>query len=142
MSAALNFQFFFRFAVNARKEALLLFFVREVKKYLDGLGTVAMEMLLHIHNGLIPLLPEILFVAQLLRESLAAKNLRMHADDQHFLVIGPVKDPDPAAFRKLANCAPKEIVLQFLCTGLLETYNLTTCRIDSGHDVPNGAVFS
>ncbi len=92
--------------IDAGKEPLSLFFVREVEEYLDGLGAIAMEMLLHVHNGLKPLLPDVLLVAQLLGESLAAENVRMHANDQHLFVIRTVEDADAAAFRKLAYCAP------------------------------------
>jgi hypothetical protein len=115
--------------IDARKESFSLFFVGEVEEYLDGLGGVAMKMLLHVHNGLKPLLPNVLLVAQLLGETLAAENLRMHSDDQYLFIIGTVKDADPASFRKPEYCAPQEIVLQFLGTRLLETDDVTTCRI-------------
>jgi len=43
---------------------------------------------------------------------------------------------------KPARGTPKEIMLQFLGAWLLETDNLATCKIDPGHHVPNGAIFS
>src|ERR1017187_74229 len=115
---------------DAGEEALSLFFVREVEEYLDGLGAIAMKMLFQINDGVKSLLPDVLLVAQLLGESLAAENVRMHANDQHLFVIRTVEDSDAAAFRKLAYCAPQEIVLQFLGARLLETDNFTTCWID------------
>ena len=127
--------------VYAGKESLLLFLIREVEKYLDGLGAIAMKMLLNVHNGLKPLLPDVLIVAQLLGESLTAENLGMHSDDQYLFIIGTVKDADAAALRKPADCAPQKIVLQFVCAGLLETDNLTTRWINTRHYVPNGAIF-
>ena len=99
-------------------------------------------MLLQIHDGAIPVLPDGLLVTQLVREPLAAKYLRMHADDQHLLVIGAVEDADPPAFRQTAGRAPEKIVLQFLGARLLEAENLAALRIDPGHHVLDGAVLA
>ena len=66
----------------------------------------------------------------------------MHADDQHFLVVGSVEDADPPAFRQIARGAPEKIVLQFGGAGMFEAEYLAALRIDPGHDVPDGAVFS
>src|ERR1035438_764205 len=72
--------------IDALKESLSLLFIRKVQEYLDGLRVVVVKVLLQVNDGVIPLLPEILLVTQLIRQSLAAQNLRMHTDDQHFLV--------------------------------------------------------
>ena len=66
----------------------------------------------------------------------------MHADDQHLLVIGSVEDADPPAFRQIAGGAPEKIVLQFRRAGMLEAEHLAALRIDPGHHVLDGAVFS
>ena len=66
----------------------------------------------------------------------------MHADDQHFLVVGSVEDADPAALRQIARGAPEEVVLQFGGAGMLEAEHLAALRIDAGHHVPDGAVLS
>ena len=66
----------------------------------------------------------------------------MHADDQHLLVIGSVEDADPPAFRQIAGGAPEKIVLQFGGAGMLEAEHLAALRIDPGHHVLDGAVFS
>ena len=66
----------------------------------------------------------------------------MHADDQHFLVIGTVEDADPSAFRQIARGAPEKIVLQFGGAGMLEAEHLAALRVDAGHHMPDGAVFS
>jgi len=52
---------------HALKESLSLFIVREVQEYLDDLRSVAMKVLLQIDNRVIPLLPDVLLVTQLLR---------------------------------------------------------------------------
>ena len=79
---------------------------------------------------------------KLVRKPLAAENLRMHANDQHFLVIGTIEDADPPAFGQTARGAPEKIVLQLLGARLFETEHLAALRIDSGHDVPDGAVLA
>jgi hypothetical protein len=58
------------------------------------------------------------------------------------LVIGPVEDADPPAFRKVAGGAPEKIVLQFAGAGMLEAEDLAALRIDTRHHVPDGAVVS
>ena len=66
----------------------------------------------------------------------------MHTNDQHFLVIGTVKDADPAAFGKAACGAPKKVMLKFLGTRLLKTEDLAAFRIHPGHDVADCAIFA
>jgi len=45
----------------------------------------------------------------------------MHANDQHFLVIGTIEDADAPAFGQAARRAPEKIVFQLLGAGLFET---------------------
>ena len=66
----------------------------------------------------------------------------MHADDKHLLIIGPVEDADSPAFRQIAASAPEKIVFQFGSAGMLEAEHLAALRVDPGHHVPDGAVFS
>ena len=66
----------------------------------------------------------------------------MHADDQHFLVIGSVEYADPPAFRQITGGAPEKIVLQFGGAGMFEAEYLAALGIDPGHHVLDGAVFS
>ena len=113
-----------------------------MQKDLDNFRAVAMKVLLQVCNGAIPLLPDVFLVAQFFRQILAAENLRMHANDQHFLVIRAVEDADPAALGKAARGAPEKIVIELFGARLLETENLAAFRIDPGHDVPDGAVLA
>ena len=48
----------------------------------------------------------------------------MHANDQHFLIIGTIEDADPAAFRKAACRAPEKIMFQLFGARLFEAENL------------------
>ena len=128
--------------IDTLKKSLSLLIERKVQEYLDDLRAVAMKVLLHIDDRVIPLVPNVLVVAQLLGESLAAEKFRVHSNDEHLLVIGTVEDADPAALGKAASGAPEEIMFKFLGAWLLEAENLATFRIDAGHDVTYGSVFS
>src|ERR1039458_10296104 len=106
--------------IDSFEESLSLFFARNVEEYLDGPCTVSIEMALQIHDGAIASLPNIFLIAQLFRKSLAAENLRMHANNQHFLIVRTVENTNPPAFRKPERRTPQEIVFQFFGTRLLE----------------------
>ena len=66
----------------------------------------------------------------------------MHANDQHFLIVGTIEDADPSAFRKAACRAPEKIMFQFFGAWLFETENFAAFGIDPRHDVPDGAIFA
>src|ERR1019366_8489896 len=127
--------------IDARKETLSLLLVRKVQENLDDLRAVAMKMLLQIADGVIPLGPNIPLITQLFGQSLAAQKFRMNANYQHFLVIGTIKDADPASFGKAACGAPEKVMFEFFGTRLLEAEHLTVLRIDSRHDMPDGSIF-
>ena len=79
---------------------------------------------------------------QFFRKTLVAEHLGMHADHQHFFVIGTIEDADPPPFGKPAGRAPEKVVFQFFRARLFEAGNLASCRIDSGHDVTDGPVLA
>jgi hypothetical protein len=128
--------------INALEETLSLFALREVEEELDDTGAVTIEMLLHVHDGTIPFLPDCLLIEESLRKPLTAENLWMYANDEHLLVVRTIKDADPPAFRQPAGRSPEKIMFQFLRTRLFETENLAAFRINPGHDVPDGAVLT
>jgi len=128
--------------IDPLKESLPLLIVRKVQEYLDDLRAVAMKVFLQINDRAIPLYPNILVVARLLGEPLAAKKLRVHSNNEHLFVIGTVEDADPAAFGKAASGAPEKIMFKLLGAWLLEAEDLAAFRIDPGHDVAYGSVFS
>ena len=108
----------------------------------DDPGAVPVEVLLEVHDGAIPSLPDGPVVAQLGRESLAVENLRMHAGDQHLLVIGPVEDADVPPFRQAVRRAPEKIMSQLLGARRLEAENLAALGIDAGHHMLDGAILA
>jgi hypothetical protein len=66
----------------------------------------------------------------------------MHAQHEYFLVVRAIEDADPAALGKVAVAAPEIVVIEFFCRRRLERHHLATLRIDSGHDVLDGAVLA
>ena len=46
------------------------------------------------------------------------ENVVMHADDEHFLIIGSVKNADAPAFGQITRRAPEKIVFQFGGAGM------------------------
>src|SRR5665213_3021560 len=128
--------------IDALQESLSLFMLRQVKKKLNDPGAATVEMFLQIHDGLIPVLPNCFLFDQLVRHSLALKNFRMDANDQHVLVIGTIENADSPAFRQMTARAPEQIMFEFVSGRLFETENLATLRIYPGHDVTDGAVLA
>src|SRR6185503_14192299 len=99
------------------------------------------QMCLEIDDGLKTFLPDCLGIQQCRWEIFVAQDLRMHSDDKYFFVVRPVENSNPAAFWKAPCRSPQEVVIQFLGAGVFETENLTSLRIDTGHHMPDGAVF-
>lgn len=116
--------------VNAHKEALSLLVLRQMEKDLDDTRAIAVEVLFQVNDGAVPVIPDCSLVKQLIREPLAAQNLRVRANDQHFLVVRAIEDTDSPAFRETAGGAPEEVVVQFLGSRPLEPEDLATLRID------------
>jgi len=65
----------------------------------------------------------------------------MHSNDQHFLIIRSIEDADPPRSADRGG-APEKVVLQFGGTRMFETEDLAALRIDAGHHMPDGAIFS
>src|SRR6266480_118426 len=98
-------------------------------------------MLFQIHDGAKSALPDGFLVKCSISKPLAAENLGVHADDQHLLVIGSVKNTDPPTFWQVSGGSPQEIVLQFCRAGVSITEHLAALRIDARHHVPDRAIF-
>jgi len=128
--------------IDSLQEAFPLFAIREVEEDLDDPGSIAVEMVLQVDDGTIPLLPNGLRIDPLIGKAFAPEDFRMHPNDKHFFIIASIEDADPPAFRQMAGGAPEEIVLQFLDARLLETEDLAALRVDAGHDVPDRAVLA
>ena len=66
----------------------------------------------------------------------------MYADDEYFFVVRTIEDADAAALGQTARGAPEEIMFQLFGAGLLEAEDFASLRIDPGHDMPYGAIFT
>ncbi len=86
-------------------------------------------------------LPDVLVEADG-RQLLALQQFRVHAQDEHFLVVRAIEDADAPALRQVAVAAPEKIVVEFLGRGRLERRNLATLGIDARHDVLDRTVLA
>ena len=124
-------------------KALSLLFLREVEKKLDDSRAVPVKVSLQIDDGFVPSAPDVFFVEQeLVGQPLGPQDFRVHANDQHLFVVGPVEDADAAALRERARRAPEKVVVQLGGAGMLEAEDLAALWIDARHDVPDRAVFT
>jgi hypothetical protein len=113
-----------------------------MEEELDDTGAITMEMLLQVHDGTIPFLPNGFLVSQLFRKAFVPEKLRMHPNDENLLIVGTIEDGDPSAFGKPVRRAPEKIMFQFLGAWLFKTENVAALGIDPGHDVTDGAVLA
>src|ERR1700743_427413 len=79
--------------VDAPQEAPALLLLGEVEEELDDLEAVVGQIPLPLIDRAVAVLPHVVVLGQ----PLAAEDLRVHAYDEHLLVVGPVEDPDFAA---------------------------------------------
>jgi hypothetical protein len=86
-------------------------------------------MVLEVHDRLVAPLPEAAVVERLFGQALRVQDLLVHADDQHFLVVGPVEDPDASTFGQTARGTPQEVVIEIFGARVLETEHLASLRI-------------
>jgi len=93
------------------KKALALLVFRHVEIEFDDPRAIAVQMLFQIHDRAKSVLPDGLLIKRSISDSLAAKNLRVYADDQNLLVIGSVEYADSSSFRQVARGPPQKIVL-------------------------------
>ncbi len=86
MDERLNFQFV-PGLVNPCKEALALLVLRQVKEDFHDSGAIAGKARFGIHNGPIAFMLDVVLVQDFLGQRLCLQQLRMHANDQHSLMV-------------------------------------------------------
>src|SRR5205807_6857177 len=128
--------------VDAREETPALFLLRKMEEKLEDARAVAAQMVLQPGDGTIAFLPDRVRVEEIVGQLFGAQDLRMHAHDQHLLVIRTVEDPDAPALRKEAGGAPEEVVLQLLGARVLEAEHLAALWVDARHHVLDDAVLA
>src|SRR5271154_2906534 len=99
-----------------------------------------MEVRLQVEDRSIAILPNRGFEQQRIRKAFVAEDLRMHAGDQHLLVVGSVEDADAPPFRKITRDTPQKIMEQLGSAGMLEAEHLASLRIDPGHHMPDRTI--
>src|SRR5262249_12036145 len=115
--------------VQALQEALALLALRNVQKKFDGPRAVPMQMLFQVRNRTIAVLPEILVLSQLFRQSLGLQDLGVNPNDQNLFVIRTVEDTDAAALGQAQCGAPEEVMFQFFGAGMLKAEDLAALRV-------------
>src|SRR5207249_3595567 len=115
--------------INAVEKTLPLLFLRNVEEEFHDACAISMEMAFQIHDRAVPVSPDRLLIENFCRKPLAEQDFRMHADDQHFLVIGPVENPNPTPLRQALGGAPEQIMLEFRRARMLEAEYLAALWI-------------
>src|SRR4029077_13569868 len=108
----------------------------------DDPRAVAVQMAFQIQDGAISVMPDLAQVRPRIRQAFAAQDFRMHSGDQDFLVVGAVEDSDPSKLGQVASGPPEKVMLELGGARMLEAEPLAALRIDSRHDVSDGAVLS
>ena len=98
------------------------------------------QISLHRVDVLEATLPHVLLAR--IRETLLFQQLRMHAHDEHFFVVGPVENPDAPPFGEALHVAPHVVVVELLVRWLLEADHLAALRIHTRHDELDRAVLA
>src|SRR5215471_2444980 len=127
--------------VQTRQKTFLLLFFGDVEEKLANDGSVTGQVFLKRSDVVKSFFPYVLGHERF-GNSLVLQQIGMDAHDQHFFIIRAVENADMAALRKTHGGSPEKIVLQFLERWLLEGKYLTALRIDSRHNVLDGAVLS
>src|SRR5262249_40040646 len=70
------------------------------------------------------------------------EKFRMDTYDEGLFVVAAVENADVTAIWKALHAPPEIIVIQVLGGGRLEGKNLTALRVDTGHDVLDGAILA
>ena len=102
---------------------------------------VSRQIFLEVVDVLVSLFPNI-FSNQFFWQALRFKQLFMYAHDQNLFVIRPVEKAKFAALWNRFMGSPQKFVIEFLLRRRLECRNAASLRIDPGHHMLDGAVFS
>src|SRR5487761_2009740 len=100
-----------------------------MQEELDDARAVLVQVLLQVDDGTVSLRPNGLAARRGIRQAFAAQDLWVDPDDQDFLVVRTVENPDPAALRQVPSRAPQEIMLKLRGAGVLEAEHLAALGI-------------
>ena len=126
---------------ESREKATSLLRLRHVKEELEDNRAIAHEMPLEGIDIVVSCFPEP-SGSRPGGKLLLLQDLRVDANNENVLVVGPVEDPYAAALRKRLRVPPEKRVVEFLGRGLLERVDLAPLRVDAAHDVLDRAVLA
>jgi hypothetical protein len=101
-----------------------------------------MQMRLQFGDGTIPITPEMLLIARVLRKVLCVQELWVNARDEDFFILRAIENADSAAFPQPARGAPQKVVLELLRARLFEAVDFAAFGVHAGHDVSNRAILA
>ena len=127
--------------LDAVEEAPTLLVLGQVQEQLDDAVALVAEVALPVVDLAEAPVPDITF-ARARRQLLVGQDLRVDADHEDLLVVGAVEDTDVAAGWQPARIAPQVVVVELLGRGHLEGVDLDALRVDTAHDVADGAVLA
>src|SRR5215470_3064344 len=125
--------------VEPAEESLLLLAARHVQEELEHDQTLMAQVPLEMRDVGQSLLPDVLARAGR-RQLLLLEDVLMHAYDQDLLVVRAVENADMPTRGEAPDVPPEEIVIEIRCRGLLERENLAALRVETRHDMLDGAV--
>src|SRR6266576_4949747 len=73
---------------------------------------------------------------------LSVQNLRVNANDKHFLIVRAIENADAAALGQRLAAAPQIVVIELLRRGGLERNNLRPLWIDTCHHMLDRTVLA
>lgn len=128
--------------LGAGEQALTLFLFGEVKKKLEYLGAIAVQVILEINDVAVTIRPKMGLLGIAFRQGLRGEDFGNRLYDQNLLIIGTVENANAAPHGEALGRPPEKVVGEFLTAWLFEAVDLATLRIDPAHDVANGPVLA
>ena len=118
--------------IDTPKKADALPLLRQVQEQLDDAEPVLRQLPLPAVDRFVPAFPDMM-LARLGRELFAEQVLRVHPDDQHLLVVRPVKDADLPPRRQPLLVAAQEVLIELAHRRDLEALDPHALRVDTAH---------
>ena len=96
--------------IQSVQKPATLFLLGEVQEDLDHLRPVAIEMTFESVDVVMATTPKCVVRRLSGAIGVGSEPFRMHAYDEHVLVVGPIEDADVAARRQADRGAPEEVM--------------------------------
>src|SRR5262249_45356243 len=113
----------------------------EIQEQLHDPEAVVRQVQLPVVDRVVPACPDMM-LARLGRKLLANEVLRVHADDEHLLVVRTVEDADLPARRQPLLIAAEEVLVELEHRRDLEALDAHTLRVEAAHHVADRPVLA